>query len=171
MRFLILLCAVTLLCQACITTESTDFVNYKAIGDVYTTEPQTVDYEEVGNVGQSEGGFFWTSCEKICRDAIKNAKYQGKSAGGDSLIKLRYANADGFPTRQPTCVTTWGWVLWTYGFGAALPIVKQCQVEGIAVSRVKQKELNKQAKEKQAEGNQINININNTQNNGNKPAH
>ncbi len=161
------------LTASCMTMESTDFVNYKAIGDVYTTKPQAVDYEEVGNVSGSSSGFLWSSCEKLCREAIEDSKYQSKKHGGDSVIDLGYKDSDGGKTQEPTCVSTWGWVVWTYGFGAVAPWVRNCSVQVVAVSRVKQKNLQQQAQEKQPQGNSVNININNTQNNGEatKPAH
>ncbi len=164
MKFILIL-FLTMGLNGCMTTESNDFVNYKEIGDVYTTKPQTVDYEEVGNIVDRNTGFFWNSCESVCKEAIKGAKDKSKNHGGDSIVELRFKNGDGEKVTEPTCLTSW--LFWV------LPTFKRCAVSGIAVSRVEQKNRLKNAQEKQIQGNPINININNTQNNSGeqKPAH
>lgn len=152
----------------CITTNSDGFVNYKAIGDVYGTKPQAVDYEEVGTMTTTSRSFFWSSCDNICRDAINDLKYKSRDRGGDSLIDVSYLDDEDRKGKTPTCVTTWGWAVWTYGLGTVAPWIKTCEVEGVAVSRTKQKQLHQQAQENQAApppAGSINININNNQTN------
>ena len=162
--------------SGCITSHSEGFVNYKAMGDVYGTKPQAVDYEEVGTMKDDASGFFWTSCDTVCKDAVVGLKYQSKDRGGDSLIDVSY-EGDGAQTKTPTCATHWSWA-YLYILPVFGPWVKTCDVVGVAVARAGAKAMHNQAQKNQAEPAQpIQININNTQNNGaapqepTKPAH
>lgn len=159
----------------CITTHSTGFVNYKAVGDVYSTKPQAVDYEEVGQMNADASSFFWSSCDNICREAIVDLKYKSKDRGGDSIIDLSY-KSDNSMSKTPTCTTNWTWA-YLYVLPVFGPWVKTCNVEGISVSRNAQKSTYNQALQQQAAppavpAPQININVqqHNTNNSG-QPAH
>ncbi|MCX6119790.1 MAG: hypothetical protein NT027_19820 [Proteobacteria bacterium] len=173
---LILLPLLAFSLSGCITSRSEGFVNYKVIGDVYGTKPQAVDYEEVGNMKTDTSSFFWTSCDNVCKDAVLQLKDKSKDRGGDSIIDLSYQDKDQM-SKTPTCLTHWSWA-YLYILPVFGPWVKTCDVEGVAVARTEAKQLNKQAQERQAAPAQpINININNTQNNGSNgsspaiPAH
>jgi len=160
---------------ACITTEDKGFVNYKAIGDVFSTKPQTVDYEEIGAVHADESDFFWASCSKVCKKAVMELKYQAKNHGGDSIVNASYFDEDGLSRKKPTCVTQWSWA-YLYILPVFGPWVQNCKVEGVAVSRVQQKKLHQNVQHRQQQGQgAINIKINNTQNNNSnvdkKPSH
>lgn len=164
------------LMTGCITTHSQGFVNYKKIGDVYGTKPQTVDYEEVGMMKTDASGFFWTSCDKVCNGAVVELKDMSKDKGGDSLVDLSYENGK-VSSKTPTCATHWSWA-YLYILPVFGPWVKTCDVEGVAVARSESKALHNQVQKNQAApGQGINININNTQNNGapaaqsDEPAH
>jgi hypothetical protein len=157
----------------CITTHDEGFVNYKAMGDVYGTKPQAIDYEEVGTMKDDASGFFWTSCAKVCKEAVMSLKDKSKDRGGDSLIDLSYRGSDA-QTKTPTCATHWSWA-YLYVLPVFGPWVQTCEVEGVAVARNGAKSMHNQAQKSQGEG--VQININNTQNNGPataepvKPAH
>jgi len=162
----------------CITTRSKGFVNYKTIGDVYGTKPQAVDYEEVGTMETDATGFFWTSCDQICKNAVVELKDMAKDKGGDSLVDLSYEDGK-ISSKTPTCATHWSWA-YLYILPVFGPWVKSCDVEGVAVARADAKSMHNQAQKNRAAPDQpINININNTQNNGaplpesppSKPAH
>ena len=123
------------LMTGCITTEDSGFVNYQDIEGVFGTKPQAVEYKEVGPVHSSAKNFFWVSCDNVCKDAVNKLKVNAKSLGADSVIDVHYKNDDGFKTQTPTCLTTWGWALWTHGLGLVAPWIQKCSVEGIAISQ------------------------------------
>ena len=161
----------------CVTTRSEGFVNYKTVGDVYGTKPQTVDYEEVGAMKTTARGFFWSSCDDVCKAAVLDLKDKSKDRGGDSLIDVSYDSGAIQATKTPSCSTNWNWaylgILPVFG-----PWVQSCAIEGVAVARAGAKAMHNQAQKNQAEpGQPVQININNTQNNGAapqepaKPAH
>lgn len=169
---MILMC----LLQGCITTENDGFVNYKAVGDVFGTKPQTVDYEEIGVMTTSNRDFFWASCDSVCKGAVEELKYMSKDRGGDSLIDVSYSSDHG-KTKTPTCEKQWWWA-WFYVLPVMGPWVQKCEVEGIAVARAKQKEQqNAVGKSSGTPSININNNVNNNQINGGqkgeqaKPSH
>lgn len=160
---------VAVVSTGCITTKSEGFVNYKAVGDVYGTKPQAVDYEEVGMMKASTSSFFWTSCDNVCKEAVLELKDQSKDRGGDSLIDVTYSYGS-TQSKTPTCSTHWSWA-YLYILPVFGPWVQKCNVEGVAVARVTAKTQNAQAIQNQANpGKQIEININNNQNNGAAPS-
>lgn len=153
----------------CITSHGEGFVNFKAIGDVYGTKPQAVDYEEVGTMKDDASGFFWTSCDNLCKSAILSLKDQAKDRGGDSLIDVSFEGKKNI-TKTPTCATHWSWA-YLYVLPVFGPWVKTCEVEGVAVARAGSKALHNLVQQNQATPSQpLQININNTQNNGAVPA-
>lgn len=163
------LLAIPAILAGCITTSSEGFVNYKAIGDVYGTKPQAVDYEEIGMVKTDASSFFWTSCDNVCKEAVFDLKYISKDRGGDSLIDVNYQSKQGV-SKTPSCVTHWSWA-YLYIVPLFGPWVKTCDVEGVAVARAHAKTLHNQAQVNQATPvAPVQINITNTQNNGAQPV-
>jgi len=156
--------------QGCLTTKDTGQVNLNQIEDVYTSTPQTSDYSESGQVSSQSSGFFWDSCAKVCKKAVRNLKYEGKDMDGDSIVELRFNN-EGRMTKKPTCVTTWGWAVWTYGLGLAAPWIQTCEVEGTAVKRMEGVAAAKKAQQNQSLAPTIIINNSNNQGVPAKPAH
>lgn len=152
----------------CITTHSEGFVNYKAIENVYGTKPQAISYEEVGTMKTTARGFFWSSCDNVCKDAVVELKDKAKDRGGDSLIDVSYEANDG-KSKTPTCATHWSWA-YLYVLPVLGPWVKSCDIEGVAVTRADAKATHNQVQRNQAApGQPVQININNTQNNGAAP--
>ncbi len=159
--------------SGCITTHSEGFVNYKAIGDLYGTKPQTVDYEEVGQMRSDASGHFWNSCDQICKEALYELKYLAKDRGGDTVIDLNYERGDS-TTNAPSCSTHWSWA-YLYILPVLGPWVKTCDVQGVVVARntSRYKSPNPNESIRSSTPN-ININVNNNSQNGSqepKPSH
>ncbi len=148
----------TLSLPACITTHSEGFVNFKAVGDVYGTKPQAVDYEEVGTMKTTARGFFWSSCDNVCKNAVTELKDLSKDRGGDSLIDVSFEANDG-KSKTPTCATHWSWA-YLYILPVFGPWVKSCDIEGVAVTRTDAKATHNQAQKNQAApGQPVQINM------------
>ena len=104
---------------------ATHNVNYSYKGhSFYSSEPQTKDYRELGQIAVQNYGFVWESCSSLAKGAYGQAENKVESMGGNALMNMRHE-----------CVTAYGWFA-AYIVGGLGPWVKHVDVSGIAIERL-----------------------------------
>lgn len=111
-------------------TTSHGFVNYKEVGVYAAADAGNKKFEDVGPVEAAQRGFFFSSCDSLAQDAVRDLLDMAKARGATTVYNVKFDSDNGL-VQSPTCSTGWGWFA-LYGVGGLGPWVKLVAVEGVA---------------------------------------